>query len=171
MTNQYLQHLIDYKESEVPYYDKKVGLFISGGYSHMLSAFIINFLANILAALIVSTLVSNAVKIDQMVESLIVIIVAIVVVSIVSFIMGKKRMHKYVDINHGEVGHKGEKMYTIVKKNAFVCAIIALGVAVLLFVLYFLFGVEHIFTIYTLDSLNYTTRHSADICTAMTANL
>ena len=155
MTNEYLQHLLDFEESEVPYYKKKIALFISGGYSHILSAFIINYLASLVGAFIVGMMISEGLNFGELIMDMILLAVSMIICYAVSFKSGKKRMHKYIDINHGELGHRRGKMYKKIKSKGTLLMLLTVALAAVIAFIRFGLGVDNLIVLDTMDVLHY----------------
>lgn len=125
-TNRYLQDIEQWRETDVNDYNRKVGFELSEAWTGAVIVFALMFTVFGYAWALIVTVLPDSV--GTTLKACIGVVVYLIFTALFAVFMSKKNLKKFVEVNRGEVGHKGEPYY---KKVVFMIpASLVIGVAV-----------------------------------------
>lgn len=126
LTNRYLQDIEQWRETDVNDYNRKVGFELSEAWTGAVIVFALMFTVFGYAWAFIVTVLPDSV--GTTLKAGIGVVVYLIFTALFAVFMSKKNLKKFVEVNRGEVGHKGEPYY---KKVVFMIpASLVIGVAV-----------------------------------------
>lgn len=136
-SNKYLKVVETWRETELPYYKKKVKDKIFGGYTMVIAGAIVAYLIYAVLLGVVGMFYSKIVDVlssNPWTQWLTIGIIAVITFFIIRF-AGKRSIVKFVDSCHGEIGHKANPFYHKLIVHTIVSLILAIAIAVVCIVL------------------------------------
>ena len=126
LTNRYLQDIEQWRETDVNDYNRKVGFELSEAWTGAVIVCALMFTVFGYAWAFIVTVLPDSV--GTTLKAGIGVVVYLIFTALFAVFISKKNLKKFVEVNRGEVGHKGEPYY---KKVVFMIpASLAIGVAV-----------------------------------------
>lgn len=149
ITNRYLRDIEQWRETDVNDYNRKVGFELSEAWTGAVIVFALMFTVFGYAWAFIATALPDSV--GATLKACIGVGVYLIFTALVAVFMSKKNLKKFVEVNRGEVGHRGEPYY----KKVVIMIPVSLAIGVAVNVCLWFFAVKDVnnFTTDTLGTL------------------